>query len=406
MHLARAPRHAPIPGTLTGAPVIDVAVPVHNEAAVLARSITRLHRFLEHEFPFSWRITVVDNASTDATYAIATALARSLPHIRVRRLDRKGRGLALRDAWMHTDALVVAYTDVDLSTDLDALLPLVAPLLSGHSDIAIGSRLLPTARVARGPKRELISRGYNLILRTLLATRFRDAQCGFKALRREVAHRLLPAVRDDGWFFDTELLVLAERNGLRIHEVPVDWVDDPDSRVCIVDTAMKDLRGTVRLLWTFARGGGRVELGHLARQPLPDDLGRRLVTFAGIGTVSTAVSLALFLLLRDRLGPVGANAVAVSATFLANTWANARLTLRLIRPRWAQSVAVYAASLALTSAALLAVAVGGGGLPVELLALGATWTMATVGRVALLRRRHDPATSGRQAADRHGTDAR
>ena len=123
--------------------------------------------------------------------------------------------------------------DVDLSTDLAALLPLVAPLLSGHSDLAIGSRLARGARVVRGAKREFISRCYNLILRASLAARFTDAQCGFKAIRADVAARLLPLVQDTGWFFDTELLVLAQRAGLRIHEVPVDWVDDPDSRVDI-----------------------------------------------------------------------------------------------------------------------------------------------------------------------------
>jgi hypothetical protein len=144
--------------------------------------------------------------------------------------------------------------DVDLSTDLGGLLPLVAPLISGHSDVAIGSRLARGARVVRGPKRELISRSYNLILRTVLGVRFSDAQCGFKAVRRDAAQQLLPLVEDTGWFFDTELLVLAERAGLRIHEVPVDWVDDPDSRVDIVATAIADLKGVARVLGGLASG--------------------------------------------------------------------------------------------------------------------------------------------------------
>ena len=138
--------------------------------------------------------------------------------------------------------------DVDLSTDLRALLPLVAPLVSGHSDVAIGTRLARGSQVVRGAKRELISRTYNRILRLTLGARFSDAQCGFKAIRADAARRLLPAVRDEAWFFDTELLVLAQREGLRIHEVPVDWVDDPDSRVDIVRTALDDLRGIARLL--------------------------------------------------------------------------------------------------------------------------------------------------------------
>ena len=169
-------------------------------------------------------------------------------------LAQKGRGRALAAVWSASDAPVLAYMDVDLSTDLGGLLPLVAPLISGHSDVAIGSRLARGARVVRGPKREFISRCYNLILRTVLGVRFSDAQCGFKAVRRDAAQQLLPLVEDTGWFFDTELLVLAERAGLRIHEVPVDWVDDPDSRVDIVATAVADLKGVARVLGGLASG--------------------------------------------------------------------------------------------------------------------------------------------------------
>ena len=367
-------------------PVVDVVVPVFDEEEILARSIRRLHHYLSTRFPFTWQITIVDNASTDRTWACARELAAKLPHVRATHLDRKGRGLALRTAWLESDADVVAYTDVDLSTDLDALLPLIAPLVSGHSDVAIGSRLAPASSVARAPKREFVSRSYNLILRTVLATRVHDAQCGFKAVRRDIAQRLVPAIHDDGWFFDTEMLLLAERNGLRIHEVPVDWIDDPDSRVNIVGTALGDLRGTARMARTFARGDGVIDFGSYARQPLDDDFGRRLVTFGLIGVLSTVVSLALFLVLRGALGSVRANAVAVSATFVANTWANARLTVRAHRPRWARSFAIYVASVALTSAALVIVDALGGGLVAELLALALTWSAATVGRLVLVSR--------------------
>jgi hypothetical protein len=149
---------------------------------------------------------------------------------------------------------VFAYVDVDLSTDLGGLLPLVAPLISGHSDVAIGSRLARGARVVRGPQREVISRCDNLILRTVLQVQFSDAQYGFKAVRRDAAEQLLPLVEDTGWFFDTELLVLAERAGLRIYEVPVDRVDDPDSRVDIVATAVADIKGVARVLAGLATG--------------------------------------------------------------------------------------------------------------------------------------------------------
>ena len=234
-------------------PVVDIVVPVYNEEADLESSVRRLRAYLDDRFPFASAITIADNASTDATWSIARQLADSMPGVRALHLDEKGRGRALRQAWLASEAPIVGYTDVDLSTDLDALLPLVAPLLSGHSQVSIGSRLARGARVTRGPKRELISRSYNLILRTVLRVGFRDAQCGFKAMRADVARLLLPEIRDQAWFFDTELLVLAERAGLRVHEEPVDWVDDPDSRVAIGSTALADLRGVWRLLWSRSR---------------------------------------------------------------------------------------------------------------------------------------------------------
>ncbi len=235
---------------VAAAALVDVAVPVHDEEADLERSVRRLHGHLRRHFPFPARITIVDNASTDRTWAIARRLEAELPDVRAVHLDRKGRGNALRSVWSQSDAPVLAYMDVDLYTGLEALLPLVAPLLSGHSDVAVGSRLSPGARVVRGWRRELISRGYNLILRRTLHARFRDAQCGFKAISARAARRLLPLVQDGNWFFDTELLVLAQRMGMRIHEVAVDWVDDPDSRVEVVPTAIEDLRGVLRLLRT------------------------------------------------------------------------------------------------------------------------------------------------------------
>ena len=243
----------PVRPAASPAPVVDIVVPVYNEEADLESSVRRLRAYLDDRFPFASAITIADNASTDATWAIARRLADSMPSVRALHLDQKGRGRALRQAWLASEAPIVAYTDVDLSTDLDALLPLVAPLLSGHSQVSIGSRLARGARVTRGPKREFISRSYNLILRSVLRVGFRDAQCGFKAMRADVARLLLPEVRDQAWFFDTELLVLAERAGLRVHEVPADWVDDPDSRVAIGSTALADLRGVWRLLWSRSR---------------------------------------------------------------------------------------------------------------------------------------------------------
>ena len=229
-------------------------VPVRDEERDLAPSIRRLVTYLRTRFPFTARVTIADNGSTDRTWAIATGLAQALGEVRAVQLAQPGRGRALRTQWSASDADVLAYMDVDLSTDLNALLPLVAPLLSGHSDVAIGTRLARDARVIRGPRREVISRCYNLLLHATLRTRFSDAQCGFKAISADKARILLPLTSDTGWFFDTELLVLAQRAGLRIHEVPVDWVDDPDSRVRIAATALADLRGIARVGWGLARG--------------------------------------------------------------------------------------------------------------------------------------------------------
>jgi putative flippase GtrA len=348
---------------------IDVVLPVYDEQAALEGSVRRLHRYLSSEFPFTWRIVVADNASSDATPAIAAALAAELPGVELMRLERKGRGRALRAAWSASPARVVCYMDVDLSTDLRALLPLVAPLMSGHSDLAIGTRLANGARVVRGPQRELISRSYNRILHATLRTRFSDAQCGFKAVRRDALDSLLDAVRDDGWFFDTELLVVAQRRGLRIHEVPVDWIDDPDSRVRIVRTALDDLRGVARLA---------------AASPI--------ARFACVGVASTIAYAILFVLLRGPLGPGAANALALAATAVANTAANRRFTFGVrgragLLRQHALGALVYVLTLGLTSGALLVLH----GLraepsrPLELAVLIAASVTATVTRYVALR---------------------
>ena len=380
------------PAVPENAPVVDVVIPVHNEERVLEASVGRLHEHLRESMPYAWRITIVDNASTDATLGVASALARELDGVRVVHLDRKGRGLALKEAWTSSDAAVLAYTDVDLSTGLDALLPLVAPLVSGHSDVAIGSRLASGASVARGPRRELISRAYNLILRSLFAVRFTDAQCGFKAIRADAAAVLLPEIDDDGWFFDTELLLLADHNELRIHEVAVDWVDDPDSRVDVMRTAIDDLKGVARMARRFATGGGHIDEHRYRRTQLDNDMGRQLVTFGLIGTVCTAISLVLFLLLRGLIGAVGANALAVTATALANVWANRRYTFgrrdASNRARdYRRGIAVYLGGLLASTVALLTVLGAGGGLPAELLAILATWALTALCRFAFLRGR-------------------
>jgi putative flippase GtrA len=344
-----------------GVPVLDVVVPVYNEEADLASCVYRLHHHLAQTFPFSARITIADNASTDDTPRIAAQLAQELPDVRVVRLEQKGRGRALHAVWSTSDAPVLAYMDVDLSTDLAALAPLVAPLISGHSDLAIGSRLARGSRVVRGTKREVISRCYNLLLKSTLAAGFSDAQCGFKAIRADVAARLLPHVVDTGWFFDTELLVLAQRSGLRIHEVPVDWVDDPDSRVDIFATATADLKGIARLLKGFAAGTIPVQaladqLGS-ARSAAPRSLLRQAVRFTAIGVASTIAYLLLFIALQQFAGAQIANLIALLLTAIANTAANRRFTFGVRGAARAarhhvEALVVFGIALAVTSGAL------------------------------------------------------
>jgi putative flippase GtrA len=352
-----------------GSPDVEVVVPVLDEQAALARSIRALHGYLTEKLPFSWRILIADNGSTDDTLRVAHRLAWELPGVGVLHLGARGRGRALRAAWSASDARVLCYMDVDLSTDLRALLPLVAPLLSGHSDLAIGTRLAHGARVRRGARRELISRAYNRLLHATLRTRFSDAQCGFKAVRADVARELLPAVRDEGWFFDTELLTVAQRRGLRIHEVPVDWVDDPDSRVDVVATALADLRGIARLL--------------AASSP---------ARFAAVGVASTIAYALLYLALRSAMAAPAANALALAVTAVANTAANRRLTFgvrgrRGLARQHALGAVVYVLTLALTSAAL-AVLHGVAQHPshlVETAALVVAGACATVTRYVALR---------------------
>jgi putative flippase GtrA len=307
---------------------VEIVIPVYNEEAGLEPSIRRLHSYLSEHFPLSWTITIADNASTDRTWPIACRLALLFDGVRAVHLSAKGRGRALRTVWSQSASPVVAYMDVDLSTDLAALLPLVAPLVSQHSDLAIGTRLAPTARVARGPKREAISRTYNLLLRATLKAGFSDAQCGFKAARTDAVRQLLPLVVDQGWFFDTELLVLAEHNGLRIHEVPVDWVDDPDSRVNVVSTAKGDLLGMWRMMRSFVGNHGSLPAGSIdSVEPRP--LSEQLVRFGSIGVVSTAIFALAFLLLAGPLGHALAAVVSLAVCSVVNTAANRRLTFSL-----------------------------------------------------------------------------
>jgi putative flippase GtrA len=398
---------APYPGELSETAVgvqVELVVPVRDEERGLSGSIRRLDAYLHDGFPFSIRITIADNGSTDRTWPEALALEADLELVRAVRLERPGRGGALRCIWSRSDAAVLSYLDVDLSTDLNALLPLLAPVLSGHSDVAIGTRLATGARVIRGPRREIISRCYNLLLHASLGTRFSDAQCGFKAIRADTARALLPLTTDAGWFFDTELLVLAERAGLRIHEVPVDWIDDADSRVNVIGTALADLRGIARLGAGLALGRIKVpELGQAAppgARPGPAAAGRgpagwpaQLARFVVVGALCTVAYVLLYLLLRGSMGAQAANAISLLATAIANTTLNRRLTFGIRGRRHAarhqvRGLIAFGVGLALTSGglAVLHAATASPSRATEVAVLIAANLAATVVRFALYRR--------------------
>jgi len=332
------------------AALVEIAIPVYNEEEILESSVRKLRSYLDHSFPFAAEIVIVDNASVDRTWEIASALVKELPGVSAIHLDQKGKGRAVRAAWTASRAEVVAYMDADLSTDLDGLLPLVAPLLSGHSHVAIGSRIAPGARVLRGAKREFISRGYNLMLRATLRNRFSDAQCGFKAMRRDQVDLLLPLIEDEHWFFDTELLMHAEREGLRIHEVPVDWVDDPDSRVNIGGAMRDDLKGVWRL--------SRLRLG---RKPAAasNERTHQMARYASVGLASTLAYLVLFLFLRGTFGMLVANVIAAATISVLNTIAHVLFTFSpehrgRKRDAFAVGATSFAIGIGLTSLTLVA----------------------------------------------------
>ena len=382
----------------------EIVIPVRNEEHDLAPSVRRLHAFLRDQFPVSTRITIADNGSTDGTWAQALALQAELPAVQAVRLEQAGRGGALRAVWSAGDADVCAYMDVDLSTDLNALFPLLAPLLSGHSDVAIGTRLARGARVVRGPRRELISRCYNLLLHATLGTGFSDAQCGFKAIRADAARQLLPLTTDDGWFFDTELLVLAERAGLRIHEVPVDWIDDTDSRVKVVSTALGDIRGIIRLGTGLARGTinvpvlgspsppGWPERGRPADGSRRGEIASQLARFVVVGVASTLAYVVLYLLLRPAMSAQAANAVSLLVTAIANTAVNRRFTFGIRGRAQAarhqlRGLIAFGIGLAVTSGALAALdaVTAQPGRATEVTVLVAANLVATVVRFGLYR---------------------
>jgi glycosyltransferase involved in cell wall biosynthesis len=252
-----------VPPTNRPLPTVAVVVPVLNEAHVLQKSIQTLLAYLRESFPYPAQVIIADNGSKDGTGDIARELARRHEDVKVISLQERGRGRALRAAWTGCDADIVAYMDVDLSTELAALETLCRGIHEEGYDLATGSRLLPGSRVTRCLRREVLSQGYNLFIKAVLFTRFSDAQCGFKAVSRRVVEEVVPLIENQHWFFDTEPLVLGEKLGYRIKDVPVAWVEDTDSRVKILSTVWEDIKGVFRLRWLL--WGGRLSRPSKAR---------------------------------------------------------------------------------------------------------------------------------------------
>ncbi len=224
----------------------DVVLPVYNEQEQIRDSVLKLRAFLKENLKIPWQIVVADNGSTDGTLKLARELGQEFPDVKAMHMEQKGRGRALRRVWMESQSDILSYMDIDLSTDLSAFPPLAGAIAEGY-DIAIGSRLSRGAKVKRSLKREITSRAYNVIVKIIHQTRFSDAQCGFKAISRLAARDLLPLTKDNEWFFDTELLILAEKKGYRIKEIPVKWIEDPGTTVKVLKTAYKDIKGLLRL---------------------------------------------------------------------------------------------------------------------------------------------------------------
>jgi len=239
--------HEPNPQPPAEAELVDLVIPVYNEAHVLEASLRRLAQAMGDCRDFRWRIVVVDNGSTDRTAAVGRRMAQQHEFVKFMRIEQIGRGRALRKAWTETDAEFSLYMDVDLSTDLAAV-PGAVTLLREGADVVTGSRLHPDSNITRCLKREILSRIYNRLIRWVLRTgAFDDAQCGFKGVRLASVRPLLPLVKNQEWFFDTELLVLAEYAGLTVRSLPITWVEDADSRVNIPQTIWQDIKGLLRL---------------------------------------------------------------------------------------------------------------------------------------------------------------
>lgn len=229
---------------------LDVVLPVLNEFVDLPKNLPILHAFLsKHMAEYEWNIVIVDNGSSARAKQQSSKLAKKYTKVRSVSVHPKGRGRALKYTWMHSSADILCYMDIDLSSQLEFLPELIDSVSKKGFDIAIGSRNSPGSKViGRKLIREISSKGYALLIRlTFLHTHIPDAQCGFKAISREIAQKIVPRIKDNAWFFDSELLICSEKRGYKIKVVPIEWHDDPNSTVKVLKTAWEDIKGLVRI---------------------------------------------------------------------------------------------------------------------------------------------------------------
>lgn len=230
--------------------LVNITIPVYNEEKILKENIQVLYTFLNQNLDYPWEVVIADNGSNDQTQKIAKNLVRKLDHLKYLRLKEKGRGRALRKAWQESKAEILSYMDADLAVDLFSFPKLVQVIKQG-ADIAIGSRFIPNSQVQRSKLRKILSWSYNKLIRFFFKVEFKDGQCGFKAISKKVLENIIPQVKDNHWFFDTEMLVLAEKEGYKIKEIPVKWIEKRNkyrkSKVKIISTILGYLFSILKL---------------------------------------------------------------------------------------------------------------------------------------------------------------
>lgn len=205
---------------------IDVLLPIYNEEKILDANIRLLFGYCQHHLAGDWQLMLIINGSVDQSLTIAENLAQEFEQIKIINLPTGGKGQALKTGLQYSTAEVAVYMDIDLAVALSALPPLISLVAENKGALAIGSRLLPASQTERSWLRNYSSKLYNWLANTLLRCQISDWQCGFKAMNLDVRQAVVPLIQDNYWFFDTELIALAQKNNLRIAELPVSWSEN------------------------------------------------------------------------------------------------------------------------------------------------------------------------------------